>query len=109
MERIRYPRPAISPAFLVPEQMARLLGTKCDLDLVERAEHQARWRQLLSDNAPIRIVDRDGTLTSAPISYFDPLLLSCETSAWQKVARIVGEALASFLEHGVHQTGDLVL
>lgn len=103
------PWPAISPAALVPEEVVRLLDTQHDLELVERADHQARSTQLLSDNAPLRIVDRDGSLTSAPISYFDPLLLSCATSAWQKMARIVGEALASFLKDGVHQTGDLVL
>ena len=103
------PWPAVSPAALVPEEMARLLDTQRDLGAVERGEHQDRWRQLLSDNAPLRVVDRDGSLTSAPISYFDPLLLSCATSAWQKMARIIGEALASFLDDGVHQTGDLVL
>lgn len=100
---------AISPAALVPEEMARLLDTERDLGAVERGEYQAQWSQLLSDNAPLRVVDRDGSLTSAPISYFDPLLISCATSAWQKMARIIGEALASFLDDGVHQTGDLIL
>lgn len=102
-------RLAISPSALMPDELARLLGSEAYLDPVEREEHQARWKQLVSDDAPLRIIDPDGSLISAPINYFDPRLLGCITTAWQKMARVIGEALASFLDDSVHQTGDLFL
>lgn len=46
---------------------------------------------------------------SAPLSFFDPLLLSSATPEWQKFARVIGEALSDFLTTSVLQTGDLVL
>jgi hypothetical protein len=54
------------------------------------------------------VLTTDG-LVSAPISAFDPLLLSCASRNWQKAARIVGEALAKDMEDGLLQTGDLLL
>ena len=48
-------------------------------------------------------------MKSAPITFFDSLLMSHATDEWQKVARIVGEALAAEWDDGIFQTGDLVL
>ncbi|MGZ5792326.1 MAG: DUF3658 domain-containing protein [Croceibacterium sp.] len=49
------------------------------------------------------------TKARAPISFFDSVLMSHATDDWQKVARIVGKALATEWDDGVFQTGDLVL
>jgi uncharacterized protein DUF3658 len=52
---------------------------------------------------------RSGQLVSAPISYFDPLLMSHVTPQFQKAALIVGKALADIWDSSYIQTGDLVL
>ncbi len=46
---------------------------------------------------------------SAPISFFDPVLLSLMTQDWRNMARIVGEALVVQMDERVHQSGDLLL
>jgi len=48
---------AISPSALVPEEMARLLDTQTNLDAAERGKHQTRWKQLLYENAPLRVLE----------------------------------------------------
>ncbi len=73
-----------------------------------RARYLDRWRQLRSENAPLRVIDGD-QLVSAPISFFDSLLLSHATESWQKVARIIGEALASQMDDCIFQSGDIFL
>jgi len=66
-----------------------------------------QWASLKAENAPLRILS-DGELVSAPISHFDPLLLSCATAEWKKSARIIGEAICESWTEGM-QTGDMVL
>lgn len=85
--------PATSPASLLPDEMARLLGSEVDLSLGERETCQNRWRQLVDENAPFRVVTPEGWLVSAPVNWFDPLLLSCATSEWAHPAWVVGRAL----------------
>jgi hypothetical protein len=78
------------------------------LQTAARARYLDRWRQLRSENAPLRVIDGD-ELVSAPISFFDPLLLSYATNTWQKVARIIGEASASQMDDCIFQSGDIFL
>jgi hypothetical protein len=73
-----------------------------------RAQYRELWGRLRTENASLRILS-EGELVSAPLSFFDPLLLSCATPEWQKAARVVGEALSDFWKTSVLQTGDLVL
>jgi hypothetical protein len=56
----------------------------------------------------VRVVSKDG-LSSAPITIFDPLLLYCVQDSWQKVARVVGEALRKSWEDAFLQSGELIL
>lgn len=98
----------ISSASLLPEEMAQLLGSGVDLSLGERKTCQNHWRQLVVENAPFRVVTPDGSLASAPITFFDPLLLSCVTSEWAHPAWIVRRALATMAQ-GYRQTSDLTL
>jgi hypothetical protein len=104
------PRLAISLALLSPR-------TILESDLLDRAEiltsalcarYRELWGRLRAENAPLRVLS-EGELVSAPLSFFDPLLLSCATPEWQKAARVIGEALSDFLTTSVLQTGDLVL
>jgi Protein of unknown function len=78
------------------------------LQTAARARYLDRWRQLRSENAPLRVIDGD-QLISAPISFFDSVLLSRVTNAWRKVARVVGEALAFQMDDCIFQTGDIFL
>jgi hypothetical protein len=100
---------ALGPSAIPAEEMIPLLGTEVDLGPLARAEHHARWRALTAENAPFRMIDAAGRLVSAPVTAFDPLILSCATRKWQKMARIVGEAMGAEWEGGVHNAGDLVL
>src|ERR1700737_529572 len=83
-------------------------------DLAEPLQETARgryrdlWQQLRSENAPLRVIE-GGKLVSAPISYFDSMLMSCVTDNWQKVARVVGEALVARMDDCIIQPGDIFL
>ena len=50
-----------------------------------------------------------GELVSAPISFFDSTLMSFLADDWQKVTRVVGEALACQMDDCIFQTGDILL
>ena len=104
------PRPAISVAMLHHDVIARerLWDLAAPLQASARTGYLDLWRQLRDENAPLRVIE-GGTLRSAPITFFDSLLLSHASDDWQKVARIVGESLATEWDDGVFQTGDLVL
>jgi Protein of unknown function len=54
------------------------------------------------------VIDGD-QLVSAPISFFCSVLLSRVRDNWQKIARIVGETLASQMDDCLFQTGDIFL
>jgi hypothetical protein len=110
---------ATGPRFVGPGQsgtrVARSLGVMTRKEILDarptdrqttlRAQeiesYRATWRRLRKENAPLRIIDDTG-LVSAPISYFDDVLLSCATDAWGKAARVVGATMAKLWErpHG---------
>jgi hypothetical protein len=83
-------------------------------DLAEPLQETARgryhglWRQLRSENAPLRVSDGD-RLISAPISFFDSELMSYVTDDWQKVSRVVGPAMVSQMDDDILQAGDMFL
>jgi hypothetical protein len=106
----RPPRLAISLAMLHHDIIAseKLWDLAEPLQASMRARYLDLWRQLREENAPLRVLE-GGNLVSAPISFFDSLLMSHATDDWRKVARIVGEALAAEWDDGIFQTGDLVL
>jgi hypothetical protein len=104
------PHLAISLGMLPPQQILEnnLLDRAEKLTPVLRAQYRELWRRLRIENAPLRILG-EGALVSAPLSFFDPLLLSCATSKWQKAARVIGEALWESSTASVFQIGDFVL
>jgi hypothetical protein len=78
------------------------------LQMTARGRYLDLWRQLRLENAPLRVIDGD-KLVSAPIEFFDSLLLSYVTANWQKVARVVGKALTDQTMDSVFQVCDIVL
>jgi hypothetical protein len=104
------PYPAISLAMLTPDKILEndLLGRTATLMPGMRDQYRELWGQLRIENAPLRVLDAD-TIVSAPLSFFDPLLLSCATPQWSKAARVIGEVLAGFFTTSILQTGDLLL
>ncbi|MBR1149716.1 DUF3658 domain-containing protein [Bradyrhizobium sp. JYMT SZCCT0428] len=61
-----------------------------------REQYLDVWRQLISENAPLRVIE-NGMLVSAEASYFDSQLMELATDDWQRVSRIIGMAMASEL------------
>jgi len=107
------PRPpafAMSLGMLPPDIICRerLWELAEPLQQTVRERYRDLWQQLRSENAPLRVVDGD-ELVSAPISFFDSLLMSCVTDNWQKVARVVGQALVSPMDDCIIGPGDLFL
>ena len=90
------------------EQMIACFDQEAQFSSVERTQHISQWQRLTSEGAPLRIID-GGVLVSAPIDYFDPLLLSFIHQNWQKMALIVAKTLSKFMDDGEMQTDDLIL
>jgi hypothetical protein len=99
-----------SIALLAPDIIARnrLWDLAEPLQSAERLRYRELWGQLLSENAPLRVLNGD-KLVSAPISFFDEMLTSLVTEHWQKVARIIGTAMADEMEDGIIQSDDTFL
>jgi hypothetical protein len=85
-----------------------LLDRSEELKSVSRAAYRELWGRLRAENAQLRILS-EGKLVSAPLSFFDPLLLSSATPEWQKTAMVIGKALVESWTTSVIQTDDLVL
>ncbi len=94
-------------ALLQGDRLNALLGSERPVTAQERAEACAQWQRLRRENAPFRIVSPAG-LVSAPIDYFDPLLLARATPDWQRSARIVGDTMG-YNSDPYDQVGDLML
>ena len=104
------PASPISIALLAPDIIAHnsLWDLAEPLQTAERLRYRELWGQLLSENAPLRVLNGD-KLVSAPISFFDEMLTSLVTEHWQRVARIIGTAMADEMEDGIIQTDDTFL
>lgn len=101
---------AVSLGILSPKHINdhHLFDQAKALPATARSEYRTLWRQLRAKNAPLRVL-ADDTLVSAPISFFDALVMSHVTDQWRKVARVVGHALYSQMDDCIFQTGDLFL
>lgn len=106
----RPPRLAISLGMLHHDRICsdKLWDLAEPLQMIERRGYLDLWRQLRSENASLRVSDGH-RLVSAPISYFDSVLMSYVTDDWQKVSRVVGSAIVSQMDDDIRQTGDMLL
>jgi hypothetical protein len=106
----RPPRLAVSLGMLHPDTIGheKLWDLAAPLQMTTRRQYLDLWRQLRSENAPLRVIDGDN-LVSAAISFFDWVLMSYVTHNWQKVSWVVGSAMASQMDDWIVQTGDMVL
>ncbi|WP_407154798.1 DUF3658 domain-containing protein [Bradyrhizobium sp. STM 3557] len=104
------PHLAISLGLLPPHEILEndLLDRIEILTSALHAQYRELWGRLRAEDAPLRILS-EGELVSAPLSFFDPLLLSCATLEWQKAARVIGGALLESSTASLLQIGDLVL
>jgi Protein of unknown function/Domain of unknown function (DUF1835) len=106
----RPPRLAVSLGMLHHDKICsdKLWDLAEPLQGTARARYREFWRQLRSENAPLRVIDGD-SLVSAPISFFDSLLMSYVTKDWQKVGRVVAPAMVACVDDDIVQTGDMFL
>jgi len=104
------PHLAVSLALLHPTQIIEnnLFASAKVLTPLLRAQYRELWERLRIENAPLRILTEDG-LVSAPISFFDPLLLSHVTPEWRKAARVIADVLIDSWGTSLIQIGDLEL
>ncbi len=103
-------RLAMSLAALPPHRILDndLLDRAEALSPASRAHYRKLWQRLRDEDAPLRVLE-NGELTSVPLSFFDPLILSFAEPEWKKTALIVGEALDEAWAGSVANVGDLVL
>jgi hypothetical protein len=104
------PHLAISLAMLPPYEILenRLLDRAEKLTPALRERYRELWIRLRSENAALRVFSGD-EFVSAPIDFFDPLLLSHAKADWQKAAMVIAKSLNDFWNTSFIQTGDLVL
>jgi hypothetical protein len=60
------------------------------------------WKALRSENAALRVLV-NAALVSAPISFFDDLILSCVRKDWRKATWLAGEASAAMWDEQTRQ------
>lgn len=94
-------------SIMQPERLAPLIETARPITSREREEARRLWRRLRLENAPFRVVTPQG-MESAPIDYFDHLLLRQATKAWRRTISLIMETAISNSEP-YDQVGDLPL
>jgi hypothetical protein len=100
----------MSLALLHPDIIAhnKLWDLAEPLPMTERLRYREQWGQLISENAPLRVIDGD-KLASAPVTFFDSLLMSYVTDKWQKAVTVCSRASISYWDDGIYQTNDTFL
>ena len=100
----------ISPALIPPQQFIEngLLDSATPLLDGDRQHYHEEWQRLRDENAPLRVIE-NGALVSAPLNYFDELVVSSARPEWRKFYHVVGQALGSFHDSDAYSVGDLVL
>jgi Protein of unknown function/Domain of unknown function (DUF1835) len=96
--------PAVS--LVLTDRLRALFGTERPITSQEREEARGHWCRLRVENAPFRVVTPTG-LISAPVDYFDPLLIERATPEWRQIARVIGDTMTYFEPYW--QVGDLML
>ncbi|UXT80884.1 DUF3658 domain-containing protein [Agrobacterium tumefaciens] len=98
---------AKAAALLLPEGLAKLIGSEQPASAEEDARYRNEWARLQNENAFFRIVTPTG-LASADQDHFDVFLMQQADTRWRKAAYIVGNALLESCDP-YFQTGSLML
>jgi hypothetical protein len=95
------PSPTTSSAFsCVPDAQIvekHLYDHAIRVSDIERERHEAEWRRLRRENAPVRALTAAGVV-SVPIDHFDDTIRSFITAEWRTCASIVGQTLETLSE-----------
>ncbi len=75
-------------------------------EIMAYRETGARLRE---ENAPLRALDPDLQLRSAPITYFDEKLISLTAYEWQPAKQAIGHVMGDLARDGRDYVSDLVL
>jgi hypothetical protein len=78
------------------------------LPLTERLGYRELWKQCLAENAPLRVIE-GGKIVSAPISFFDSLLMSHVTDKWRSIAMVFSAVTNFHWDDGLWQTDEAFL
>lgn len=100
-------KPANAVSSLGPRWLAAMFGSERALTNEEKNRDRQSWNRLKAENAPFRVVSPDG-LVSAPETFFDQSLLDLANENWQKLARLIGDAMRNNSEPYL-QVGDEML
>jgi hypothetical protein len=78
------------------------LARAAPLEPEVREADRRLWKALRSENAALRVLV-NAALVSAPISFFDDLILSCVRKDWRKATWLAGEASAAMWDEQTRQ------
>lgn len=67
-------------------------GNRRPLTAQERSTFAMLWDQIRAEDGALRVVTDDGSLASAPMSFYDEGLLELVGAQWRSMARILGDA-----------------
>lgn len=98
---------AAAVSIIPAEGLMTLFGSETLVSAQENVRNRQDWERLRDENAPFRIVTPTG-LVSAPLDYFDRLLLEQASTEWRKMAYIIGNTMGLSFEP-YSQVGDLML
>lgn len=87
---------------------ADLVDSARELQPELREQYRGLWGRLRAENAPLRVLTAEGFM-SAPVTYFDEMLLSHVTTQWDSAEVPVIETTVHFAEIGLWQAEMLFL
>ena len=83
---------AASLGWLNPKKLERGFAIAREVIVSDFSSDISNWKLLQSENAPLRVF-KELHLVSAPVNYFDSIILKYATREWQPAAYIVGKCL----------------
>jgi hypothetical protein len=89
-------------------EAAGFLSSEQPLSSDQRHRYRQIWDELRKENAALRVL-ADGGLASEPASFFDDAVLTATPTAWQKIAKTIGEVWCLSFDDNVFQISELVL
>lgn len=97
-------KPVFSIAHADPSQLdfRSLLASAASLGVVARQDYLRSWEALKGENAALRVL-ANGELVSAPIDFYDKLILSSVPANWRNASWVAGGASAALWDEHATQ------